>query len=1501
MTQVKERFMDIVSVQLAPESLPIIHDLDRGTQLVITIQIAGGAFTLEPYLSSSELAPHRVSTRLLGCPSSGKVEELGKALQFLKQARVHATCSGVAVSPKLLGGSPNEEVTKQLVNACQEGKDELALKLLKENALPKDLKDSKGNPLICWMAQNEMVSTLTFALESGWSPDLPNTGGVYPLHYAAIKSAVLTRALLKASANPFVQTPGGITPGRAASEEGNTEALDQLILILKNAPLLDWARFQKTYQDLKSRLKCLDLKELMVVAETALLLGEKEVLVQLLDRGSWSELMPKLVQEYPISRHELIKVDNYLTSINKNIESGFHSYPSNQRLSDHEILFYGYELFEKGKYKEAVPILLKCLEMPDLKNETALRAELCSFIGDTYESLGEYRKAIEYHEKSLQIFLKLGDLAGVGRAYGNLGNAYFSLGEYCKAIEHHKKLLQIALKLGDSDEEGRAYAGLGNAYDSLGEYRKAIEYYEKCLQIALKRGDPDGEGASYTGLGDAYDSLGEYRKAIEYHEKCLQIALKREDPDGKKRAYTGLGNAYYNLGEYRKAIEYHEKCLQIALKQRDLDGEERAYTGLGNAYLSFGEYRKAIECHENCLRIALKLRDPDGEGKAYAGLGHAYRSLGEYRKAIEYHEKCLQIALKLRGPAEEGRAYASLGNAYFSLGEYRKAIEYHEKHLQIALKLGDPKGEGGAYGNLGTVYQSLGEYRKAIEYHEKCLQIALRLGDPNGEEKAYSNLGIVYQSLGEYRKAIEYYEKCLQIVLKLGDPDGEGRAYTGLGNAHDSLGEYRKAIEYHEKCLQIALKLGDLDGEGRSYGNLGTVYQSLGEYRKAIEYHEKCLQIVLRLGDSAGEGTAYTGLGNAYDSLGEYRKSVEYYEKRLQIALKLGDPDGEGAAYTGLGNAYGSLGEYRKAIEHYEKLLQIALKLGDPDGEGKAYSGLGNVYDSLGEYQKALEYHKRHLQIALKLGDPDGEGKAYGNMAVAYSKLKDFPNAEKNAREAVRVCSSIQHSLPEDSWKITIFEEQSRAYFLLLKALIAQGKQVEAFFVADFGRSRALSDLLSDRTKLTCSAQPVPTPDLQKIDPPFVEGTSQHQFPKMTIEDRAPRSVASPLEHMLTKKDLIQVAVNLKTTVVFYSSDWMEKGVLHAWIVDAKSGISYKKLDASFLLPNKQEGPPLVPNNSSLTPDLLGPVRKSQKLGAAANHLVSELEEASRGGLNMGEGINRDLKLWYKLLIAPLEGILPTEEGSRLTFISDASLGIVPFAALQKEDNSYLVQHYTITTAPSIEVLCKLAEIHNQESNQKKLGKGCVVGDPQENLQWAKQEGLEVASALKADPIIGKNASIEVIQKAISEARWIHFACHGDPSKRTDIHSVYEGALGLAPPTEDPKGGWWHANQIQKIPLSAELVFLSGCDTGKGKIQREGVIGLTRSFLAAGASCVIATQWPIADEATTKLVGNFYRSILSTRKPKKKAEALREMMLEGIHQGMPPEKWAPFFLEGWPE
>ena len=362
----------------------------------------------------------------------------------------------------------------------------------------------------------------------------------------------------------------------------------------------------------------------------------------------------------------------------------------------------------------------------------------------------------------MKIAKQIGNRAGEGASYGNLGIAYDSLGDYQRAIEYHEKRLKFAKEIGDRAGEGAAYGNLGNAYNSLSEYQKAIEYHEKFLKIAKETGNMAGEGTAYGNLGNAYISLGDYQKAIKFHERHMKIAEEIGDSAGEGRAYANLGNVYVSMGDFQKAVEYHEKHLKIAKEIGNLAEEGAAYGNLGNDYQALTNYTKVIEYHEKHLKIAKEIGNRAGEGRAYGNLGNAYDSLGDYQKAIEYHGKHLKIAKEIGHRAGEGAAYGVLGNAYNSLRDYQKAIEYNEKHLKIAKEIGNLAGEGTAYGSLGNAYQSLSNYSKAIECHKKHLIIAKRIGDRFGEGYARHNIGNGFFSLQQFENAADSFGCALE-------------------------------------------------------------------------------------------------------------------------------------------------------------------------------------------------------------------------------------------------------------------------------------------------------------------------------------------------------------------------------------------------------------------------------------------------------------------------------------------------------------------------------------------------------------------------------------------------------------------------------------------------------------------------------------------------------------------------------------------------------------------
>ncbi len=272
-------------------------------------------------------------------------------------------------------------------------------------------------------------------------------------------------------------------------------------------------------------------------------------------------------------------------------------------------------------------------------------------LGNAYDSLGEYQKAIEFHQQSLAIDREIGDRGGEAKSYNNLGNVYYSLGEYQKASEFHQQSLAILREIGDRGGEAASYNNLGTVYNSLGEYQKAIEFHQQSLAITREIGDRGVEAYSYIGLGIVYYSLGEYQKAIEFYQQSLAITREIGDRGGEANSYMGLGNVYYSLGEYQKAVEFHQQSLAIKREIGDRGGEAESYNNLGAVYYSLGEYQKAIEFYQQSLAITREIGDRGSEAKAWFNLGLTYYKLKRISEAKEAYLQSRELfqALGLAG------------------------------------------------------------------------------------------------------------------------------------------------------------------------------------------------------------------------------------------------------------------------------------------------------------------------------------------------------------------------------------------------------------------------------------------------------------------------------------------------------------------------------------------------------------------------------------------------------------------------------------------------------------------------------------------------------------------------------------------------------------------------------------------------------------------------------------------------------------------------------------
>jgi CHAT domain-containing protein/Tfp pilus assembly protein PilF len=391
-----------------------------------------------------------------------------------------------------------------------------------------------------------------------------------------------------------------------------------------------------------------------------------------------------------------------------------------------------------GQYPKALEYYQFALtifkQVGDRKGEGSLLENL----GNVYYRLGEFKKAIESHQQALAISKQIGASActldsksvtcldarnGEGNALGNLGNAYNSLGQYPKAIEFYQQSLVIEKEISDRRGEGSLLGNLGVAYRSLGQYQKAIEFLQQALAIFRQIGDRNGEGDALINLGSTYNNLAQYQRAIELYQQALAIKKEIGDRNGEGISLGNLGNAYKSLGQYPKAIEFYQQALAIEREISDRNGEGNSLANLGNTYSSLGQDQKAIELLQQALAIFKQLGDREGEGSALINLGNAYNNLGQYKKTIPFHQQALAIFKQIGDRNGEGISFTNLGSAYNNLGQYQKAIEFYQQALAIFKQVGDRENEGSSLNYLGNTLNTLRHTALSIFFLKQSVNV----------------------------------------------------------------------------------------------------------------------------------------------------------------------------------------------------------------------------------------------------------------------------------------------------------------------------------------------------------------------------------------------------------------------------------------------------------------------------------------------------------------------------------------------------------------------------------------------------------------------------------------------------------------------------------------------------------------------------------------------------------------------------------------------------------
>ncbi len=344
-----------------------------------------------------------------------------------------------------------------------------------------------------------------------------------------------------------------------------------------------------------------------------------------------------------------------------------------------------------GYYSEQIELYSRILGKLNLEIDC-----LCLWgLGGAYCHLGQVQKALDYHNRQLEIARQICNKLAEAQALSALVGAYSSLEQHQAAFNCLQQQLAVAREIKARKEEAQALGGLGAYYIFTGRsYRRGIKYCQQALIIARDLGDCEMEGLILMWLGGVHISRRRYKQAIAYLQQQLEISTQT---DSRCQQYTTLyylGCCYSFLGQPQAALDCLTKTLNFARETASLPTEAIALIGLGSVYSNcLKQYQDAIEYYERVLRIGRELGNRATQASAMSDLSYCYGCLKQFTTAIEYSRQALASAREIDRQQEKGIALACLANAYWHQKHYFQALWLIVQSLVILPPWASPNGD----------------------------------------------------------------------------------------------------------------------------------------------------------------------------------------------------------------------------------------------------------------------------------------------------------------------------------------------------------------------------------------------------------------------------------------------------------------------------------------------------------------------------------------------------------------------------------------------------------------------------------------------------------------------------------------------------------------------------------------------------------------------------------------------------------------------------------------
>jgi len=1001
-------------------------------------------------------------------------------------------------------------------------------------------------------------------------------------------------------------------------------------------------------------------------------------------------------------------------------------------------------------------------------------------------------------------------------------------------------------------------------------------------------------------------------------DRAREVSLHKAEAAGQKAA---LLREHLNTKDLQAAIVSFQESARL-FKAGSANGRAAgANLQIGEIYFTLSQFDNAIESYREALRLDPK--NPEISCRALSRMARTYATMGLSSEADIYSERALKLSVGQSNQIQ-AEALEARGEFLHNSGKVRESVELFDRARALFAEANDANGQAQtmlmlAYAHFPT------DRTTGIHLAREALRLCHSTKNHYGVAQAQMALGTFAMATDEFETSQCNCKEALSIFRGMGDKDNEAIIFNILGKVNREIGDMDASLRYYRNARASFARVPDLLGGAVAITGIANALSAKQQYKELLPWYVEKLSLARRAQHPVLEASAFADMAGIYVRRGQYARAEELYQRSLDGYRFAHNPYGEGDVLMELALLQVIQEKYFEAISSLERARELkGGEAGKETGTGQIeavarinyelahiYRLLNRQADALKAIEKTISSLERELKGG-EAGKETGTGQIQGvarinyELAYIYRLLNRPADALKAIEKTIDIIEQQRLTISSFDSRASYFAFLHQYYGLYIQVLMmlhAQdpngGFAQKAFAAAEKSKVRSLLDLL------TTSSQNAPCEELLK-----------RQLEELDAPDVSASRPATPPaagDGSTITLEQTQEEIGSDGTVLLEYALGDEKSYL--WVIEQKKIVVHE-------LPAAAQ----IRKVALAFRDAMAPLQR-RKGESAREFLIRERDA------------EKNYSFYARQLSHLLLGKTQLAQAKRLLIVPDASLQYIPFAALPfpsaHEKKAMLISHHEVVILPSASALSTLRKKAVKRTPPKLVA--AIFADPVFGWQDERTKTIVVPGKPKPrelppnlGPVVrGEPGSVDiprlpgsaeeamairdivgkkdvlfelgfdatralVLDDGLESYRLIHFATHGIINVQNPEMSGL--ILSLLDKRGKAQDGYLRLGDIYKLKLSADLVVLSSCDSALGKdLDSEGIIGLPRGFLYAGAKSVIASLWKVNDAKTTKLMTGLYARMQRGESP---SSALRGAQIQMAQQGESPSVWAAFVLQG---